>query len=154
MSDRVPDLMANLEASLVRARDARDDRPTLFDAAADEIAAVSSVTGTRPPRSHRGDPATSDMAARDNLPRAGTQRARVIAELARHLIYGCTDYELSQALGILRTAAGTRRKELAEGGLVEATGERRETDTGSLADVYRLTDLGRAVALRLADTTG
>ncbi len=48
-----------------------------------------------------------------------------------------TDYEIAQAAGILRSSAGKRRQELVELGLVEYTSERRLTDTGSLAIVWR-----------------
>jgi len=39
--------------------------------------------------------------------------------------------------GLLRSSAGKRRQELTDLGLVEATDERRRTDTGSLAVVWR-----------------
>jgi predicted ArsR family transcriptional regulator len=92
------------------------------------------------------DPETSRAAAVVNLPNSGAQRRAVFEELRRAGGDGRTDYELGFALDILRTSAGKRRKELVEQGLVEATDERRETDTGSRAIVWRLTEKGWAAA--------
>lgn len=115
----------------------------------DDIAVAA--LANRPGPTHRQDPSTSRRAAMDNLPRSGSQRARVLAALHAAGDYGCTDFELHQQLGILRTAAGTRRKELADRfGLVVATPRERVTDTGSMAVVHVLTDAGYEVARRLA----
>jgi hypothetical protein len=91
---------------------------------------------------------TSWLAALDNAPRASDQRRRC---LLAHLTApdGLTDWELSQAIGHPRPhVAGTRRKELAELGLIERTDRTRPTDTGSLAVVWRATEYGREVAAR------
>lgn len=104
----------------------------------------------RPPtgqRTERGATAgysseTSLLAALDNAPRAGSQKARVLDALVAAGARGMTDYELHAQLGILRTAAGTRRKDLERLGLCEETFDRRETDTRSMAAVHRITDLG------------
>lgn len=114
----------------------------------DDLAAR--VVENRPGPTHRHDPSTSTRAANRNMPRSGSQRARVLAALHAAGDFGCTDYELGQTLGILRTAAGTRRKELAEDGLVTATPRERITDTGSPAVVHVLTDVGLDVARKLA----
>lgn len=109
------------------------------------------VLAPRPSPSHQHDPSTSKRAARANTPRSGSQRARVLAALHAAGEYGATDYELGKTLGILRTAAGTRRGDLERDGLVKRTNRERETDTpGSMAQVHVLTEAGEAVARKLA----
>lgn len=103
---------------------------------------VDPVLMNRPGTSHAGGPETEVAAAEDNAPRSGSQRARVLVCLADAGNDGMTDWELGVALSILRTSAGKRRKELCEIGLVEDTGWRRKTDTGSSAVVWSLTDEG------------
>lgn len=51
---------------------------------------------------------------------------------------GATDNELSQALNILRTSAGKRRKEIADAGYVVDSGMRRQTDSKVSAIVWRV----------------
>ncbi len=81
------------------------------------------------------DPDTSHAAAARASKRGPSQRARIWNAL---VVAGtATDYELSIATGLLRSSAGKRRQELTDLGLVEATDERRRTDTGSLAVVWR-----------------
>jgi len=104
-------------------------------------------------KSHRGDPETSHEAARRNSVARGTQRAAVLRALVELGEYGATDFEISEALGLLRTAAGTRRKELAEMGYCEQTERRRVTDTGSDAFVHVVTTAG-IDALSLLDLNG
>ena len=99
-------------------------------------------------RLHPADPWTSKAAARAIAPAAGTARYRVLDALAS-VDFGLTDYELAGRLNMLPTAAGTRRKELADAGAVELVigldGKplRRPTDTGRGAKVYTLTAAGR-----------
>lgn len=112
------------------------------------LAAQHAVANTLGPV-HRDDPATSWLAAHANRVRSGGQRRRVLAHLALRADLGSTDYEAGVACGLLRTAAGTRRKELANLGLVQKAGFTRPTDTESPADVYVLTPLGWAVVDRL-----
>lgn len=86
--------------------------------------------------------------------RTGTQRSRALAALAAAGDRGLTDYELAKAIGHPRPhVAGTRRKELQDLGLVEATDLRRSTDTGSPAIVFRVTGDGADEARRLASAT-
>ena len=81
------------------------------------------------------DPDTSHRAASTASRRGPNQRLRVWQAL--QTLGTATDYELSTATGLLRSSAGKRRQELTDLGLVEATDERRRTDTGSLAVVWR-----------------
>lgn len=89
--------------------------------------------------------ATEKQASKDAFPHSGSQRLKVLMKLAEAGAVGATDYELGTSLGILRTSAGKRRKELLEDGLVTDTGERRITDTGSSAVVWALTPEGSAL---------
>lgn len=104
----------------------------------------------------QGQPDTARLAALDNYVRSGSQRARVLAVLVERGDRGATDFELWDACRDGAGApkyphvAGTRRKELCDRGLVEETEDRRPTDTGSLATVWRITDLGRAMHERVA----
>lgn len=121
---------------------------TLFDAAEGvELAAQHVVAEVQGPSTF--DSPTSWLAAHANRVRSGGQRRRCLEQLALAASYGKTDYELGLAVGILRTAAGTRRKELADLGLVEVTARTRDTDMGSPAVVHMISDFGRAVALEL-----
>lgn len=97
--------------------------------------------------SRRTDPDTSYDAALLNSVGSGTQRARVLQRLAE--VDNANDYELGEAVGVLRTSAGKRRKELVALGLAVLTDVKRPTDTGAKAQVHEITDLGRAVALQL-----
>ena len=81
------------------------------------------------------DPDTSHLAAKSASVRGPNQRLKVW-EAIKHL-GEATDYEISEYLQILRSSAGKRRQELTELGLVEASGKRRVTDTGSAAIVWR-----------------
>lgn len=81
------------------------------------------------------DPDTSHNAAENATRRGPSQRKRIWEALQQ--LGGATDYELSQATGILRSSAAKRRQELTELGHVIETAQRRPTDTGSLAIVWR-----------------
>lgn len=103
----------------------------------------------------KNQPDTARLAALDNYVRSGGQRFRVLSALVSRGERGATDFELWEACQGGEGApkyphvAGTRRKELERRLLVEATEERRPTDTGSLAVVWRVTDLGVAMFRRL-----
>jgi hypothetical protein len=65
---------------------------------------------------------------------------------------GLTDYETAQRCHLARPhIAGNRRKELQTLGLVERTDERRPTDTGSTAVVWKITEAGRELAAAMRD---
>jgi len=66
------------------------------------------------------------------------QKQAVLEHFIKLGEYGSTDYEISVDLKILRTSAGKRRKELCEQGLIVDSKQRRKTDTGSTAVVWRI----------------
>jgi hypothetical protein len=84
------------------------------------------------------DPGTAHEAATANPDIRGQQRIAVLGHFQVRGGYGSTDYETGCTLGILRTSAGKRRKELCEMGLVVDSEMRRKTNTGSTAIVWRL----------------
>lgn len=84
------------------------------------------------------DPETSKQAASIPLEIRGEQRIRVYEYLVSCGVRGATDYEVGESLGILRTSAGKRRKELAQLGYVVDSGTRRQTDTTASAIVWRI----------------
>jgi hypothetical protein len=87
------------------------------------------------------DPDTSQLAAENATRRGPSQRIQIWEALQR--LGGATDYELSQATGILRSSAAKRRQELVELGHVIETPQRRKTDTGTLAIVWRCSYVSR-----------
>lgn len=97
----------------------------------------SAIANQRVSPSRRSDPATSQESAESNSEVRGKQRIAVYGYLLGRGEEGATDYEIGQALGILRTSAGKRRKELQESGKVEKTDRRRFTDSLSSAIVWR-----------------
>lgn len=113
--------------------------PTLWD---------PDPTENRVGSSRRTDPWTSKAAAKDNYPRSGTQRHRVLVALSR---FEFTDFELSERLHILRGVAAKRRQELQNDDFVEPAGYTRATDTNCQALVWRITDAGRE-ALRKVES--
>ena len=102
-----------------------------------------------------GQPETARLAALDNYFRSGGQRLRVLGALYAQGEHGATDFELWQACQGGEGApkyphvAGTRRKELCDKGLACETAERRPTDTGSLAVVWRISEQGEWMFRRL-----
>jgi hypothetical protein len=94
----------------------------------------------------RTDPSTAHAAADATAAQRGDQRVKVFVYLLARGVGGATDYEVGAALGILRTSAGKRRKELCDMNLVEKSGDRRHTDTRSTAIVWRVTELALAEA--------
>ena len=85
------------------------------------------------------DPQTSVAAAQDNRANRETQRMAVLANIVhawRTGTLGCTDFEHP---GIQQTSAGKRRLELQRAGLVEPTGVRRPTPSGSMSIVWKPT---------------
>lgn len=114
--------------------------------------ARAALLNAKPTPVHRHDPETAWLASVAAALRASGLRQRALIELTAAGDYGCTDWELSCALGSLRTTAGKRRKELQDAGLCERTDRRRMTDTGTSAVVWRVSDLGRQVASALQET--
>jgi hypothetical protein len=103
------------------------------------------------PGYRRTDRDTARLAAVGVATRRDAQKLRVLQELAEAGDEGRTDYELGLVLQILRTSAGKRRKELLEHGLVRDSRRRRNTDTGTSAVVWELTDSGREIASLLKE---
>lgn len=95
------------------------------------------------------DEDTPRLAALTNYDGSGKQRREVLKALVEAGDHGMTDFE-HEANGILRTSAGKRRLELEMLRLVERTTERRATDTGSSAVVFKVTDAGRRSWLLVA----
>jgi hypothetical protein len=81
------------------------------------------------------DPDTAQQAATNASKRGPSQRRRVWEALQK--LGTATDYELAVATGILRSSAAKRRQELVDLGHVHETPQRRATDTGTLAIVWR-----------------
>lgn len=81
-------------------------------------------------------------------------RHRILEELHRR--GDLTDEQLGEAIGVLRTAAGTERLRLVEAGHVIDAGEVRRTASGHRARCWRITQAGvreltRAIARARAD---
>lgn len=84
------------------------------------------------------DPDTAQEASNANGEIRGAIRVKVFQYLLSRGAEGATDYEIATALGMLRTSAGKRRKEIQELGHVEDSGMRRKTDTGSTGIVWKV----------------
>lgn len=106
-----------------------EQHPTLFDT----MPIDALVAPTRLVRAT--DPDTSHEAAKKASKRGPSQRIRIWEAL--QALGLATDYELSIYTGILRSSAGKRRQELTDLGHVVATDQRRNTDTGTSAIVWR-----------------
>lgn len=87
------------------------------------------------------DPATSKRAALAAAPRAGSQRARVLAAILV-ASNGLTYDQVAEATGIVGVSVSTRISELVAAGLVERRGE-RPTSAGGSAAICFATDLAR-----------
>lgn len=88
----------------------------------------------------RRHPETSHYAADRMLPRSGTQRARVLDSIRYHTEWGdggLTDEEIGVELGMNPSSVRPRRQELQKMGWVEDSGDRRETESGMRAIVWR-----------------
>ena len=97
---------------------------------------INHLTETPSTRLHRRtDHETSRLAATAASRRSPSQRSLVWHTLLK--LEAATDYQIAQAANILRSSAAKRRQELVEAGLVEDSGLRLPTDTGTLAIVWR-----------------
>jgi hypothetical protein len=94
---------------------------------------TATIPATRLARTN--DPDTAKTAAENAQHRGPSQRRRVWEALQR--LGTATDYELATATGILRSSAAKRRQELQTLGHVIETPQRRATDTGTMAIVWR-----------------
>jgi len=142
-----------LEAGYVEATDAR--RPTDTGA----LARVHRITPAGRDALRKADEADEERRNAVRMAPQGTQargrpgnappslygltapRDRILEELGRR--GPLTDLELGDAIGKLRTAAGTYRRQLELDGLVEPTGYTGVTPSGRHARTHRLTEAGR-----------
>jgi len=104
--------------------------PTLFDAQLSDLGPTPADRLCR-----RTDQETSRLAATAASRRSPSQRSLVWHTLLK--LGQATDYQIAQAANILRSSAAKRRQELYDAGLVEDSGQREPTDTGTLAIVWR-----------------
>lgn len=104
--------------------------------------------GSQVQERHRSNDMDTARAAADMSPEALTEGQRlVLFALEAAGARGLIDHEHQRINGLIATSAGKRRLELKRQGLVEPTGQRRQTDTvRGEAAVWRLTVAGREVA--------
>lgn len=86
------------------------------------------------PGARRSDPETSHAAANQFRPREA--HTNVLAALRE--FGNATDFELAARLGLQQTSVGKRRGELRDAGLVEDSGKRRCSPSGSSAIVWKI----------------
>lgn len=91
-------------------------------------------------RRHRDATDTELASSRRNTPARGSQREAVLERLREVGEHGSTDFELyDHGIGVRPHVPATRREELiADGWPIVDSGERRRTDTGAPAIVWRL----------------
>ncbi len=106
------------------------NQPTLFDTQLSDLGPTPADRLTR-----RDDHETSRLAAIAASRRSPSQRSLVWQTLLK--LGQATDYQIATAANILRTSAAKRRQELVDAGLVEDSGLRLPTDTGTLAIVWQ-----------------
>ncbi len=82
---------------------------------------------------------TSNEAARRIRPVASQQARRVFEFFVMRDVTGATDLEVQQALEMKGDTERPRRGELVKLGLIEDSGERRESEAGRLLRVYVVT---------------
>lgn len=109
------------------------------------------MTGTLPldfASARRTDPETSHLAAADAQTRTkiGRRHQQVLELLAP---WPATDFELAAAARVQQTSIGKRRGECCDHGLVrpcyrDGRPVRRPSPSGSLAQVWEITEAGRA----------
>lgn len=97
------------------------------------------------PHLHRTNDRDTARAAAQRVNLTEGQR-KVFLALAGAGSRGLLDHDHERLNGLIPTSAGKRRLELTQMGLVEDSGHRRATATGTAAIVWVLTDAGRQVA--------
>jgi predicted transcriptional regulator len=83
---------------------------------------------------------TSFAAAKLFEPKAGTLRAKVLAELQVRGSFGATCDEIEQAFGMSHQTVSARVRELSMGGKIRDSGGRRPTRSGRNAICWVATD--------------
>lgn len=101
------------------------------------------------PASRNTDPATSKMGERDVKPRRGSQAIRLLEayRITDTSLAGLTDEEAAR-YAKLNAGAWKRCSDLRRAGYIQPTGNLRLSSFGSMVQVCRITDAGRA---RLAE---
>lgn len=89
---------------------------------------------------HRTGTDTEQEAARLMTPRAGTLREEALRAFTDALDTGLTDRELARVTGRYLYSIAPRRVELTRQGWLVDSGQRRRTDRGSRAVVWKLSD--------------
>ena len=85
----------------------------------------------------RTDPDTSHLAAAQQTPsKKATNQTRALEALKLAGTAGLNDFELARQTGIKQTSIGVRRGELVKAGLVNNSGHKRPSDTGSPSIVW------------------
>ena len=79
---------------------------------------------------------TSEEAAKSIKAKAPTLREKVHEFLKRRGVFGATDYEIEQHLGLSHQTASARRRELVLKGYAKNSGDRRPTGSGRSATVW------------------
>lgn len=97
---------------------------------------------------------TSLAAALSVLPSAQAVRARIYHHIETLGEEGATDNEVERALGLRHQTASARRRELVQRGFVYDTGDRRRTDSGRKAKVWRAAEPEQRAALAARQATG
>jgi|694.fasta_scaffold17751_6 hypothetical protein len=110
-------------------------QPDLFDTGSAAVIDVSPVRHT--------DPETCEEARKDALSNAARGR-KIALDLLFANPEGLTDFELAELSGWQQTSIGKRRGELRDLGLVEDSGLRRPSPSGSKAIVWRVVETSNA----------
>jgi hypothetical protein len=103
---------------------------------------VCALYGERTGRHRTDDKPTSVAGAASVAPRAGTQKARLLA------VYHegpATDEEAAARAGLIRACYWKRCGELREDGLIKPTGDTRVGDAGVIRVVCALTPIGAEI---------
>ena len=90
----------------------------------------------------------SNAARMATLPRLKTRKRKILDAIA---FRASTDDELEQALGIRHQSLSSARRSLVLDGLVEKSIESRETSSGCLAQVWRITYKAEIMLRRKTD---
>lgn len=96
-------------------------------------------------KARRSDPDTSHRAAMGNR----DKDLRRVLDAHYRNPQGLNDFELARLVDRKQTSAGKRRGELRDQGLIEQSAERRPSDTGSPAIVWKITAKGIETAREL-----
>jgi hypothetical protein len=105
----------------------------------DRISELAGDPASPAVKARRSDPSTSKRAAVEHYPQAGKNRHKVLLVIER--LGSATSDEVLVESGV--AGAWKRISELAQGGWIEACGERDGTLSGKTQQAYKLTAKGR-----------